>query len=74
MENLIDLPKKHEVYINTACKLLHCTMETFILDAALTKAKRVIEHYDLTEGTEACVDGINQHGELSRTPKARNTR
>ena len=71
--NLV-LPERHERLITAACRLLHCTPETFILDAALTKAKRVIEHYDLKEGMEACVVGTSQNGRLSRNSKTRNTR
>ena len=72
----LNLPTKHELMINSACKLLNCTPEVFILDAALTKAKRIIEHYDLTAGMELelCDVSLFSDGKLPRTPKARNTR
>ena len=70
----LDLPKKHELLINSACNLLQCTPETFILDAALTKARRVIDHYDLTEDTETCFVGVTQHARFSRNPKADHSR
>lgn len=72
----LNLPKKHELMINAACRLLDCTPEVFILDAALTKAKRIIEHYDLTAGMELelCDVSLFHNGKLPRTPKARNTR
>tara|TARA_A100001201_G_scaffold68124_1_gene63118 strand:- start:2699 stop:3124 length:426 start_codon:yes stop_codon:yes gene_type:complete len=72
----LNLPTKHELMINSACKLLDCTPEVFILDAALTKAKRIIEHYDLTAGMklELCDVSLFSDGKLPRTPKARNTR
>jgi len=70
----LDMPKKHELTINAACKLCDCTMESFVLDAALTKARRVLDHYDFTENRESCFVGASQHGRLSRNSKAVNTR
>ena len=72
----LHLPKKHELLINAACKLLDCTPEAFILDASLTKARRIIEHYDITASMELelCDVSLFSDGKLPRTPKARNTR
>ena len=72
----LNLPTKHELLINAACRLLDCTPEVFILDASLTKARRIIEHYDLTASMELelCDVSLFSDGKLPRTPKARNTR
>ena len=71
--NLV-LPEKHERLVIAACRLLHCTPETFILDAALTKAKRIIEHYDLKEGMEPCDVSLFSNGKLPKYSKTGNTR
>ena len=72
----LHLPKKHELLIKSACKLLDCTPEAFILDASLTKARRIIEHYDFTAAMELeiCDVSLFSNGKLPRTSKARNTR
>ena len=69
----LEMPKKHELTINAACKLCDCTLESFVLDAALTKARRVLDHYDFTENRESCFVGASQHGRFSRNSKAVNT-
>ena len=68
-----EMPKKHELTINAACKLCDCTVESFVLDAALTKARRVLDHYDFTENRESCFVSASQHARLSRNPKAVDT-
>ena len=70
----LDMPKKHELTINAACKLCDCTMESFVLDAALTKARRVLDHYDFTENRESCFVSASHHGKLPRYSKTGNTR
>ena len=67
----LHLPKKHELLINAACKLLDCTPEAFILDASLTKARRIIEHYDITASMELelCDVSIFHNGKLPRYSK-----
>ena len=72
----LHLPKKHELLISAACKLLDCTSEAFILDASLTKARRIIEHYDITASMELelCDVSLFSNGKLPRTTKTRNTR
>lgn len=72
----LHLPKKHELLINAACKLLDCSPEAFILDASLTKARRIIEHYDITASMELelCDVSLFSNGKLPRITKARNTR
>ena len=72
----LELPGKHRMLINAACKLLDCTPEAFILDASLTKARRIIEHYDITASMELelCDMSLFSNGKLPRTSKARNTR
>ena len=69
----LDMPQKHKLTINAACKLCDCTLESFVLDAALTKARRVLDHYDFTENRESCFVGASQHGRFSRNSKAVNT-
>lgn len=72
----LELPGKHRMLINAACKLLDCTPEAFILDASLTKARRIIEHYDITASMELelCDVSLFHHGKLPRYSKTGNTR
>ena len=72
----LELRGKHRLLVNAACRLLDCTPEAFILDASLTKARRIIEHYDITAAMELelCDVSLFSNGKLPRTTKTRNTK